>query len=397
MQKTYLYQIDSKGKIREWNIEVVPVGDGTYNIVSNGGIQGGKMIQTVTNISTGLNIGKSNETTTEQQAINDAQTEINKKIKKGYVADIAQIKTKGETLTIKAPAKGEVYHPTGKNKALTLDKAKYRGKKVGIQYKLDGWRFRIHITRTDITYYTSGGDVTLEFPQISQSLRKSFDKIIDYVSDKYGVEEYYLDGEIYNHELGFQATASACGSVKNITPEKQALRDAMHFYIFDVCLDTPYSTRRKVIEYFYTDVVKEVVTEIVDADESIIEDIFNKALSEGYEGLIIRDMESHYEYKKSKQFLKYKPVIDKEFMIVGFNKSISGETLGSFECIMEDGRTFSCNLKDSLGTDKMRKEIWDNQQDYIKKFVTVEFLEYTKDGKPRLPRAKAFRKGQSID
>jgi ATP-dependent DNA ligase len=108
-------------------------------------------------------------------------------------------------------------------------------------------------------------------------------------------------------------------------------------------------------------------------------------------------MDCHYEYKKSKQFLKYKPLMDDEFQIVDFIKSISGDTLGSFVCKLPDGRTFSVNPKGELGTDKKRKEIWDDKESYRYLFLTVEFLEYTKDGIPRLPRAKAFRKGKSID
>lgn len=196
---------------------------------------------------------------------------------------------------------------------------------------------------------------------------------------------------------GFQATASACGSVKNITPEKQALRDQMHFYLFDVCLDVPYTTRVKVLPYFYSDVVKEVETIYMDANDDEIVKLFNLFLSEGYEGLMIRQLDIPYEFKKGKQLLKYKPLLDDEFQIVGFLKSVSGETLGSLQCVMEDGRTFHANLKGALGTDDMKKKIWDNQSDYLGKWVTVEFLEYTEDGKPRLPRAKAFRKGKSID
>lgn len=403
MQKQTFYQIDSKGKTREWNIQVDKNNDGSAAIVINAGLLGGKMINTVTQITEGKNIGRSNETTPYEQAIADANTEINKKVKKGYVTDLSNVKSNTESNTIKKPMKGDKYHPTGNNKALTIDDLKIRNKLVGIQRKLDGWRFRIHLTRTNADFYTSSGDLTLGFPQIAQSLIASFNKIYDYVNGKYGIEEYYLDGEIYNHILGFQATASACASTKNITPEKQALRDAMHFHIFDVCLDAPYTTREKVLPYFYSDVVKPVETIKINANEDEIEKLFNQFLSEGYEGLMIRQLDRPYEYKRSNQLTKYKPMVDDEFQIVGFKKSIAGDTLGSFELAMPDGRTFFANPKDALGSDKVKKEIWDNQSDYLGKWVTVEFLEYTKPdagyaiGLPRHPRAKCFRKGKSQD
>lgn len=403
MQKQTYYQIDSKGKTREWSIEVSHRTDRESWIIINAGIQGGKMIETITKINSGKNVGKANETTIAQQAELDAQTEINNKVKKGYVTDLANVKTKGQTATINAPMKGYAYHPTGRNKELTIDKLGIRNKLVGIQRKLDGWRYRILVDLDGCTFYTSSGDITLEFPQIAESTLKSFKKIYEYVNKKYGITQYYLDGEVYNHDLGFQATASACGAGKNkeeqseLSKEQKELRDKMHFYLFDVCLDVPYTTREKVLNYFYSDIVKKVDTAYINANEAEIDKMFEQYLSEGYEGLMIRQLDMPYEFKRTKQLTKYKPLIDDEFEVVDFLKSISGDTLGALVCVMPDGRRFNTNLKDNIGTDKFRKEIWDNRQDYVGKWVTVEFLEYTDAGIPRLPRAKAFRSGKSND
>lgn len=424
MQKQTFYQKDTKGKTRVWTIEVDHVSDTLSNILTTTSIlnEPTSVIPTTTPITEGKNIGRANETTIAQQAEFDAQTEINKKVKKGYVTDLSQVKEKDETATIKDPMKGYAYHPSPdpnnkKDKRLSLDKLGIRGELVGIERKLDGWRFRVHLTRNEVKFYTSSGDLTLEFAHISESLIKSFSEIFAYVNGKYGVTEYYLDGEIYCHGLqlikdnknnitgmyyepntsGFNAAASACASVKNITPAKQALRDAMHFYLFDVCMDAPHTTRKKVLEYFYSDVVKPVETIYINAQEDKIEELMNQFLNEGYEGLMIRQLNIPYEYKRTKQLTKYKPMIDDEFQIVGFKKSISGDTLGSLELIMEDGTKFFANLKNEIGDDKTKQEIWDNQANYLSKWVTVDFMEYTPDGIPRHPRAKAFRKGKSQD
>ncbi len=403
MTKKTFYQQDSHKKVRQWSIWVENNPDGTATLFTESGIAGGQLITTPTPITAGKNIGRANETTAQAQAILDANTEIAKKVKRGYVDDISKIKSKGETATIKAPMKGYAYSPTGADKGLTLDKLKIRGKKVGIQRKLDGWRFRIHVDRNDITFYTSSGDLTLEFPQITASIRASFDKIIDYVSKKYGVEEYYLDGEIYNHALGFQPTASACGAGKNkveqeeLSADQKALRDKMHFHLFDVCLDVDFPVREKILEYFYSDVVKQVETLFILAEDDVIDQLFVQFLGEGYEGLMIRQLDMPYEFKRSKQLTKYKPLMDDEAQVVDFEESIQKNTLGALVCVLPDGRTFNTNLKDDIGSDKMKKEIWDNQADYRGKWVTYEFLGWTDDKKPRHPRAKAFRAGKSKD
>lgn len=417
-----LFQMDSKGKIRVWEIKVVEISDTLTNIVSYSGQEGGKMIETITPITAGSNVGKANEKSIYEQAIFDAKSEINKKVKSGYVEDKVNLKTKGETATIKAPMKGYAYAPypdrnNKKDKRLSLDDLGIKNTEVEIQVKLDGWRIRIEIDADNITYYTSSGDVTLEFPQVSASLRKSFDKIKDYVKEKYGVEKYYLDGEIYRHNLnlvkdakgnivdyfykdntsGFNATASACASIKNLTPIKQALRDEMQFYLFDVCMDAPYTTRKKVLEYFYTDTVLPVISKRINANENEIDELFLEYLEGGYEGLMIRKLDMPYEFKRSKQLTKYKPFEDAEFKIVGFRESVQGNTLGSIEIELEDGSRAFANLKEELGDDGTKLQIWNNQSDYLDKWVTVEFMGYTPDGSLRHPRAKAFRKGKSAD
>lgn len=404
MQKQTYYQLDTKNKTREWNIEVVPSTAGSFDIVINAGIMGGSMITTVTNISAGK--GKK---TIQEQAEFDAQSEINKKVKKGYTTSLTTIKPKTDTATIKAPMKGYLYDPKGEKNGLTLDKLGIRGTTIGAQRKFDGWRYRIHLTRTTCDFFTSSGDVTLEFPQISESLIKSFNKIFDYVNKKYGITEYFLDGEVYNHTLGFQSTASACGAGKNKTDQSQlsvdqkALRDQMHFHLFDVCMDAPYTTREKVLNYFYSPCVLQVETIKLVAEEKAIERLFEQFLAEGYEGLMIRMLDKPYEYKRTKQLTKYKPLMDDEFQIVDFYKSITGNTLGALWCVKADGQKFKANLKDSLGSDAIKQKMWDNKADYIGKWVTIEFLGYNepkdgfKEGLPRHPRAKALRAGKSQD
>lgn len=213
---------------------------------------------------------------------------------------------------------------------------------------------------------------------------------------------------------GFAATASACAAggkktqQSELSKEQSDLRDKMHFNLFDVCMDAPYITREKVIKYFYSPSVLQVETIKILANDEDINDMFEKFLAEGYEGLMIRQLDRVYEYKRTRQLTKYKPLIDDEFEVVGFKKSITGDTLGSIECKMSDGRTFFANPKDSIGSDKEKQKIWDNKADYINKWATVEFLEMGipneedakngfKTGRPRHPRVKGFRKGKSLD
>lgn len=382
---TTLYQKDTKGNIRIWSIYVDNTSLGVF-IRSFSGIKDGNLVPCTTPITSGLG-GK----TVMQQAVADMQTEINKKIKEGYVYDINKVKDKNQTATINKPAKGFVYDPHKRTKdGYTIDKAKLRGKRVGTQVKLDGWRFRIWTNGINCLFYTSSGDLHIGFPQIEKAVINSFPKF----SQAFNLSEVILDGEIYNHDLGFQATSSACGTTKHIDESKDMLRSQMKFYIFDIVGNFGYyENRYDIISRYFVDdeFVMPVYTAFIKADEKQFENMFEKYLAEGYEGLIIRQLDIEYEHKKSKQFFKYKPIIDEEFVVVDFKKSITGDTLGSLVLQMKDGRTFDCNLKEDLGTDEVKQKIWDNRFCYLDEFVTVEFLGYTEAGIPRHPRAKSFR------
>lgn len=418
MKKQTYYRIDSKGKIRQWSIWVEKISDAQFDIVTEDGIEGGKLKGSRVPVKKGL--GKN---TIEEQAIFDAQSVLNKKIKEGYGLDKNNLKTKGDTATIKSPMKAETYKPYPKDdkerkSSYTLDKAGIRGKRVAIDRKLDGWRGRIVVNKSEVRFHTSSGDLTLSFPHIEAQVRKVFDKNIKYWEEKYGITEHILDGEFYRHELqvirdeknnvighefvpntsGFNATASATASVVNITPAKQALRDLMQFHIFDVAIDDKNvldSTRQKIVKY-YVDNINVVAVEkfYIIAEETEIEKLMKQFLSEGYEGLMIKILDTPYEFKKSKFIFKYKPLMDDEYQVVGFKESINGGTLGSLQFETEDGVKF---YGTPMMTDGEKLEIWNNKSKYLGKWATCIFLEYTPDGAPRHPRVKGWRKGKSKD
>lgn len=399
--KKILYQLNSAGKVKVWMIEVIKISPALSNIVIHHGQQGGKMVEDVTPITEGKSAGRSNATSIYEQAVKDAETEFNKKVKKGYVEDINNIKAKGETHSINEPMKGFPYHPKGKAmKGKTLDELNLRGKKVGIQRKLDGWRARIKVTPTEVVFYSSSGDIIPTFEHVEESLRETYDRLK--LSG-----DIVLDGEFYSMKLGFQTVASACGTRVHITPEKKALRDQIEFHLFDIVSDLPYAegwqNRRNVIKPFYGGPIKKVETFYEICEDAMIQTYLEKFLQEGFEGVMIRTLDQPYEFKRTKQLTKFKPYIDEEYQVIGFKRSITGDTLGSLECVMENGTKFFANPMGEIGTDVARKEIWDNQQNYIGKWLNCRFMEYTEvdsgsgSGVPRHPRAMYFRKGKSKD
>ena len=85
VQFTKLYGLTSKGAVKEWQITVNELCDGSGEIVRVHGLVGSDKLQHNHKIiKKGKNIGKKNETTPVQQATKDATSLWNKQIDSGY-------------------------------------------------------------------------------------------------------------------------------------------------------------------------------------------------------------------------------------------------------------------------------------------------------------------------
>jgi len=92
-----LYKKDSKGKTRVLEIKVM----GSI-ITTNYGIINGSMVTKTKTITEGKNIGKSNETSPEEQAVLEATSIWQKKKDKGYFESIKETKNAKSSLPMLA-------------------------------------------------------------------------------------------------------------------------------------------------------------------------------------------------------------------------------------------------------------------------------------------------------
>ena len=79
-----LYANASTGKTKVWQIKVKSNPDGSATVTSIYGQLGGKLQNKVEIIREGKNLGKSNETTPLEQALNEAQSDYQRKRDKNY-------------------------------------------------------------------------------------------------------------------------------------------------------------------------------------------------------------------------------------------------------------------------------------------------------------------------
>lgn len=352
MRKVFdtLYEKGQRGKTKIWNIEVSGTKAGPAEIKVSYGTEGDKIRVTTKEITKGKNLGKSNETTPYEQACLEAESTWKKKQDEGYV-----LKLKDLDDFVLLPM---LAHKWAERKKDIVFPA-------AVQPKLDG----VRSIATGQAHLSRGG--------------KPFDSLghLDPWIKKLGLKN--LDGEIYSHDYTFQEVVSF---VKKLRPESKELE----YWIFDLAIPkVSFAKRREMLVDAFKNLKDQVTplrlvpTFIVNSEKEIME-YHKQFVGAGFEGIMIRNLDSEYKFKdRSKDLLKYKDFSDNEFEIVG---GVSG--LGTekgcvvFEVKDEKGNKFPVRPR---GTFDKRKEWLKNIKDLIGKKLTVRYQGFTNDGLPRFP------------
>lgn len=126
-----------------------------------------------------------------------------------------------------------------------------------------------------------------------------------------------------------------------------------------------------------------------------VDSVLKEGCAQGFEGLMIRRPEFPYEHgKRSYGLLKYKEMHDAEFKVVDVapGEGKLKNSLGSFVCVTKGGQRFNATPKVSAAE---RVKMWNNRQQYIGKWLTVQYQELSNQDVPRFPIAKCVRGGSN--
>ena len=267
-----------------------------------------------------------------------------------------------------------------------------KGRVIG-QAKLDGNRALLYYKKGQVHMESRNG--IIYFAPVVEHITSAFEKIYKDM----GCVDLVFDGEMYIHNtMSFQKTHGLLRLRKGPIPEEKMKEiRTLKYYIFDLInlkdLDMSYEDRYKLLETFKplfkgTSVVIEPLIHIKNKKD--IQIVHNKLVKEGYEGLMLKNMDAPYELdKRSKHILKVKMFKDDEFKIVGFTKEDrDGKPLVVWTCVTKKGDEFNVRPK---GTEAERHELYKNAKDYIGQWLTVKYFELTDDGIPRFPVGLGIR------
>lgn len=155
--------------------------------------------------------------------------------------------------------------------------------------------------------------------------------------------------------------------------------------------------------------VKVLQYDILDLDSEEgkcrFEEINRKAIDQGYEGIMIKDINAPYECKRTTSWLKLKPVMSVDLEIVSLeegNDKYEG-MLGALVCQgIEEGKNINVNVGSGL-TDEQRKLYWENKNELIGKIAEIrcDAITQNQEGNyslrfPRFVRLRGFCVGEKI-
>jgi DNA ligase-1 len=377
-----LFAKNSGGGLKSWEVRVEPnnVDRLFFDVVTTYGKVGGKMQEARETILGGKNIGKANETSLKQQALNEAQSkwELQKK-KKGYV-ESQEAALAGEVDVL---VQGGIFPMLAQKFKDRADKIEYP---VFIQPKFDGHRCIAVVKKGVCTLWSRTRKPILSVPHVCRAVERLT-----------GGADAVLDGELYNHEYKHNFEQIT----KLITPKAPVEgHEKVQYYIYDMPseevnfkernfrLNNVFSLRASEVE----DVLINVPTMKVDSEDEV-QVAFDTVLSDGYEGLMLRTADAPYKShptSRSSGLLKMKKFDDAEFEIVDVTEG-SGKFKGlaMFVCRAGNGETFKAVKNaplEELRTYFKQKEL------LIGRVVTVQFMGFTNANHvPRHGRVVRFR------
>jgi DNA ligase-1 len=372
---TKLYQLDTSDNIKEWNIEVKNKNDHSEIIVRSGRLNG-NLVENISIVSEGKNVGKVNETNHYTQALSEMESKIQLQLKRGYVENIDEVKSSSILGSgIPAPMLAHKYCKDGSQKnSKTLKQLGLIDKEIIVQPKLDGNRCLIKIENGNAVMYTRAGDV----------MKVQLQHILKDIHYDYNI---ILDGELFSNKFSFNKLN---GLIKREKASNEDLeeRKFIKYHLYDVMLEAGYEDRSKFIEQFASENIIIVPSIKIIANDDSIQEYLEKFLSEGYEGLMIRQLGIGYENKRSWNLLKNKIFEDQEYKLVGFQEDVRGGFVGSFVMEIKNCGTFNAGA--SGQGEEERTEMWNNQDKYLGKMATIEYFGLSEYGIPRFPKIKAI-------
>lgn len=243
-----------------------------------------------------------------------------------------------------------------------------------LQKKLDGHRCMITKQEGKTIAYSRQGKEIASITHILEAL--------------HGVlpEGTTLDGELYCHGQQLQTLASWI-------KRRQDNTFMLNFVVYDLVAPDEYTERHKELSSLVNGLETGCAGRVLPLPYTLYLDTpsmyeeMRRVRRAGFEGLILRLPGRPYETgKRSSGLLKVKHFHDSEFKCIGVEPSADG--WGICVCLADNGKEFRTSAPGTLAE---KTEVLRNKENYIGRWLTVEYSQLTVEGLPFHASAKCWR------
>lgn len=269
---------------------------------------------------------------------------------------------------------------------------------VRVEPKLDGLRCIAVKVNEEVTLFTRNGTILETLPSIAAAIAAS------------PWDNFVLDGEVMG--ANWNESASVVMSHK-----KNKDDSGMIYHVFDAMPFVDWKEQDNIMPmHERVELVEELVKQIENStvkqvpgldvnDELEMLTFYSKKLDEGYEGIMVKELQALYAFKRSPAVKKLKPVATYEGVIVNAYEGTRGSKReglwGGFEVVLPNG------IVTRVGggfSDKLKAEIGVDPKSFLGKIIEIEGQPepgqgngLTKDGKVRFPVFIRFREPGDVD
>lgn len=415
-----------KTKMIGKTVSLIPINTIAQIYQTNGIIKDGvayddnhRTISIPTYIVSGKNIGKKNETNVLTQALIFARSKY-----------LKRLQMTGDS----NPDGAERFFPVAVHKY--DDKPRNISNHItypcAVQRKLDGGRM--------VAYFNSENKPVLysrKLKDISDQEHILFElsKVLSILPERY--KGIYLDGELYKHGMSLQEISGQMHKKTTTRKEKKETKikknkqedeskdesedPKLEFHIFDIFFPVSaskskeklvFSSRKLILDEIFfllkqanvgCEIKYLVKVETKIANNKELETaLYHQFLKEDYEGSIVKNLNSVYEFGVNKEIRTYqmrkrKQRHSDEFKLVGYTEGDNGKDKGAIIWILETSKKLKFNATPVGMKYDERYTIFKNmskkkfKSEYMGKMMTVEYDDLSDDGIPLRAKAKNIR------
>jgi DNA ligase-1 len=252
-----------------------------------------------------------------------------------------------------------------------------------VEVKLDGMRCLMSIAKGRYCAWTRNGNQIFNVGHIAAEL-KNFDG-------------YVLDGELVSTVLGDEGWSRTVSAGKR----KEEGDTSLSYVVFDLLTSKEFDSRKcsrtlvqrrallkaKMPKCCFTGIVASFpVEKPTDVDR-----LMKKFVKIGFEGAVLKDLDSVYEFRRSNAWLKVKPFSSGDYPIVGYEEG-KGRLKGALGKILVKGPKGTVSGVGTGFTDEQRHEFWRRGDKMIGMIAEVKYQNISKSsGALRFPSFMRLR------